>query len=115
MQFFDTLTKAKHTLKQRDNSTSAATEPLLTSDLVEADNSWRLIFFLCTDQQVANPLVRATFMVIGNELANNMIEMLFAENNEVIKCFVFLTLYPPFKELKQRNVPSLQTAHPDRE
>ena len=64
-------------------------EPLLAADLVDAGNGWWLFIFISTDQPVANSLMRATLVVVGDELADDIIEVLEAKDNEVVERFVF--------------------------
>ena len=73
-------------------------EPLLAADLVDAGNGWRLFIFISTDQPVANSLMWAALVVVGDELADDIIEVLEAKDNEVVDRFVFEALYPPFDE-----------------
>jgi hypothetical protein len=58
-------------------------EPLLAADLFEADNGWRIIVLVRVDQPVANPLMWAAFMIVGDGLADNVGEMDQAKLNEM--------------------------------
>ena len=66
-----------------------STEPLLTADLVEIRNGWRLSVFLSTDQPVAYPLMRPAFVIVKDEFADDVIEVLEAKDYEVIQRFMF--------------------------
>ncbi len=60
-------------------------EASLAADLIEArDRRRRIVAFLRVDQPIADPLMRTAVMVVGDELADDVIEVLQPEDDEVV-------------------------------
>ena len=57
-------------------------------------DSRRLVVFSRTDYPITNSLMRTAFVIIRNELADDVIEVCKTENDEVVESFMFKALYP---------------------